>query len=158
LSCSSLPARHYPGGSYSAATIGYTGSHTHSTVYQTVVNVREDKVTVSYQLSEVSYVINFSRSTHGNCPSARNLEETITYDREALTRYEQSGRMKDLKETIILHCEALTLRPPGHPDRSSSLNDLANAVFTRYEQSGRMKDVDWNAHSDPWMEGAFYHE
>ena len=43
---------------------------------------------------------------------------------------------------ITYHRETLTLRPPGHPDRSSSLNNLALAVYTRYEQSGRIEDLE----------------
>jgi hypothetical protein len=42
-----------------------------------------------------------------------------------------------------MYCrEALTLCPPGHPDRSSTLNNLSNAVRARYEQSGMMKDIE----------------
>jgi len=44
--------------------------------------------------------------------------------------------MEDLEEAILYHREALALCPRGHPGRSSSLNNLANAVFTRFEQSG----------------------
>jgi len=50
--------------------------------------------------------------------------------------------MEDL-EAVITSCrETLTLCPPGHPDHSSSLNDLANALFTRFQQSGRMEDLE----------------
>jgi hypothetical protein len=37
--------------------------------------------------------------------------------------------MEDLEEAITYHREALTLRPPGHPDRFMSLNNLASAVL-----------------------------
>ena len=49
--------------------------------------------------------------------------------------------MEDLKDAIAYNSEALTLRPRGHPDRSTSLVNLASAVLTRYEQSGRMEDL-----------------
>ena len=50
--------------------------------------------------------------------------------------------MEDL-EAVITSCrETLTLCPPGHPDHSSSLNDLANALFTRFQQSSRMEDLE----------------
>jgi CHAT domain-containing protein len=49
--------------------------------------------------------------------------------------------MEDLDEAITYHRAALTLRPPGHPDCSTSLNNLANAVLTRYHRSGRTKDL-----------------
>ena len=35
-----------------------------------------------------------------------------------------------------------TLHPPGHPDCSASLNNLANAVCACYEQWGRMEDLE----------------
>ncbi|KAI0040076.1 hypothetical protein FA95DRAFT_1503354, partial [Auriscalpium vulgare] len=50
--------------------------------------------------------------------------------------------MPDLEEAILLHREGLDLRPPGHPDRSGSLNNLANAVMTQFEQRGRMADLE----------------
>jgi len=43
--------------------------------------------------------------------------------------------MADLEKGISYHREALTLRPLGHPDRSSSLNGLANAVAARYKEN-----------------------
>jgi Na+-translocating ferredoxin:NAD+ oxidoreductase RNF subunit RnfB len=50
--------------------------------------------------------------------------------------------MEDLEDAISSHREALTLCPPGHPNRSISLNNLANALSTRFEQSGRMEDLE----------------
>jgi hypothetical protein len=50
--------------------------------------------------------------------------------------------MEDLEEAITYHREALTLCPPGHPNRSSSLNNLASAVHTRYKQLGSMEDLE----------------
>jgi hypothetical protein len=50
--------------------------------------------------------------------------------------------MPDLEEVITHHREALTLFPPGHLDRSISLNNLAHAIHTRYQQSGRMEDIE----------------
>jgi hypothetical protein len=52
------------------------------------------------------------------------------------------GRNEDLEDAISSHREALTLHPPGHPDRSSSLNNLANALQTRFEQLGRVEDLE----------------
>src|SRR5260370_37459654 len=49
--------------------------------------------------------------------------------------------MEDLEEAIRCHHEALALRPHGHPDRSSSLINLASAVSIRFDQSGRMQDL-----------------
>jgi tetratricopeptide (TPR) repeat protein len=66
------------------------------------------------------------------------------------TRYEQSGSMKDLEEVITYNREALNLHPPDHPYRSTSLDDLAIAILIRYDQSGysSMKDFE---------EGITYH-
>jgi hypothetical protein len=58
------------------------------------------------------------------------------------TRYKQLGSMEDLEEVITYHREALTLCPPGHPDRSIFPQQPCNAVLTRYEQSGRMEDLE----------------
>ena len=56
-------------------------------------------------------------------------------------RYEHSG-MEDLKEATTYYHEALSLHPPGHPNRPASLNNLASALLTRYKQSGKMKDLE----------------
>jgi len=50
--------------------------------------------------------------------------------------------MDDLEDAISSYREALTLRPPGHPNRSNSLMNLANALFTRFKQSSRMEDLE----------------
>ncbi|KAF8508157.1 hypothetical protein JB92DRAFT_2733340 [Gautieria morchelliformis] len=52
-------------------------------------------------------------------------------------RFETLGR-----EAISLHREALELRPAPHPDRSSSLNNIAAALSTRFRQSGRQGDLE----------------
>ena len=97
-------------------------------------------------------------------PSARNVEETITFHREALalrppghpdrssflinlaiaidTRYDQSGRMEDLQEAITYYREALALCPPGHPRHCNLIDSLTTAIQTRYEESGRMEDLE----------------
>ncbi|KAF8157609.1 CHAT domain-containing protein [Mycena galopus ATCC 62051] len=58
------------------------------------------------------------------------------------TRFEQTGQLADLEESIAFHREALELRPGSHPDRSSSLNNLANALSTRFEQNGQLADLE----------------
>jgi tetratricopeptide (TPR) repeat protein len=42
--------------------------------------------------------------------------------------------MEDLEEAIACHRQGLDLCPAGHPDRSLSLHNLANAVYTRFQQ------------------------
>ena len=44
---------------------------------------------------------------------------------------------------MVLHREALELRPQAHPDRSSSLNSrLASCLWTRYQQLGAVADLE----------------
>jgi tetratricopeptide (TPR) repeat protein len=50
--------------------------------------------------------------------------------------------MEDLEEAITCHRQALALQPHGHPNRSGSLNNLANAVSTRFQQLGGMEDLE----------------
>ena len=57
--------------------------------------------------------------------SLNNLANTL------YTRFEQSGRTEDLEGAIAYHRQALTFRPPGHPDRSYSLNNLALVLTIR---------------------------
>jgi tetratricopeptide (TPR) repeat protein len=52
------------------------------------------------------------------------------------TRFEEIGDLGSLAEAIDLHREALYLRPPGNPDRSISMNDLAIALLTRFGHFG----------------------
>ncbi|TEB23414.1 TPR-like protein [Coprinellus micaceus] len=54
--------------------------------------------------------------------SLNNLADTLQ------TNFEQSGFVGDLEEAIMLHRQALELRPSGHPGRSSSLDNLASAL------------------------------
>lgn len=58
------------------------------------------------------------------------------------TRFGQSARIEDLEEAISLNREAVTLCPLGHPDRSTSLNNLASDLGTLFDQSGRMEDLE----------------
>jgi len=50
--------------------------------------------------------------------------------------------MEDLEDLITYYHEALALCPPGHVHRSSSLNNLGNAVSARYQQLGRIEDLE----------------
>jgi hypothetical protein len=69
------------------------------------------------------------------------------------TYFEHAGRIEHLGEAISHHRDSLALRPPGHPDRATSLfnlasyppghtlrpsclNSLANAFSTRFEYMG----------------------
>ncbi|KAG2035481.1 CHAT domain-containing protein [Suillus americanus] len=50
--------------------------------------------------------------------------------------------MSVLDEAIELHRAVLLLCPPGHPVRSSSLNNLALGLRERFQQRGMMSDLD----------------
>ena len=58
------------------------------------------------------------------------------------TSYDQLGALGDLEQVIILQRESLELCPPGHPDRSSSLNNLATYLWTRYNQLSAVGDLE----------------
>ncbi|KAG1889091.1 uncharacterized protein F5891DRAFT_965601, partial [Suillus fuscotomentosus] len=57
-------------------------------------------------------------------------------------RFQQWNIMSDLDEAIERHRAALFRRPPGHSDRSSSLNKLAIGLRERFQQWGMMSDLD----------------
>ncbi|KAJ3504358.1 hypothetical protein NMY22_g17951 [Coprinellus aureogranulatus] len=44
------------------------------------------------------------------------------------TRFRLQGRVRDFEESIHLPRSAVSLRPPGHPERILALNNLANAL------------------------------
>jgi len=50
--------------------------------------------------------------------------------------------MSDLDEAIDLNRAALALHPPGHSDRSMSLNNLASSLRVRSKQRGVLSDLD----------------
>ncbi|KAG1778844.1 CHAT domain-containing protein [Suillus placidus] len=69
---------------------------------------------------------------------------------EAISLYEESLRLRPVgyqNDTLLdnlavsLHREALTLRPPGHPDRDTTLNNLATALKIRYNELDVSEDL-----------------
>jgi hypothetical protein len=58
------------------------------------------------------------------------------------SQFVESGQRKDLEEAISLHRNGLKLRPPPNPERLSSLNNLAAALYARFEQSCQRQDLD----------------
>ncbi|KAJ3549250.1 hypothetical protein NMY22_g955 [Coprinellus aureogranulatus] len=55
------------------------------------------------------------------------------------TRFRLQGCVQDLEESIPLHRSAVSLRPPGHPERILSQNNLANALRARFDQVGAVE-------------------
>jgi hypothetical protein len=51
--------------------------------------------------------------------------------------FEQGQSLQDvIAMSVDLNREALHLRPPGHPNRPTSLSNLANALWRSFESSG----------------------
>ena len=57
-------------------------------------------------------------------------------------RFRHNGNLNDLKESIEYHQQALELLPVPHPNRSSSINNLAFALVTQFEQMGDLNDLE----------------
>ncbi|KAJ8583497.1 hypothetical protein M405DRAFT_917267, partial [Rhizopogon salebrosus TDB-379] len=55
--------------------------------------------------------------------------------------FEQRGVLSDLDEAIELHRVALALCPPGHSNRSDSLNNLAVDLLSRFKQHVQSSDL-----------------
>ena len=58
------------------------------------------------------------------------------------TRFEKRGAISDLDEALSLERNALEFRPQGHPDRATSLGDIALYLYTRFEQLGMLSDLE----------------
>jgi tetratricopeptide (TPR) repeat protein len=54
-------------------------------------------------------------------------------------RFWAFGRPEDLDQSIALHRDALSRRPPGHPQRGLSLNNLARSIGTYVMERGSRK-------------------
>ncbi|TEB31556.1 hypothetical protein FA13DRAFT_1774171 [Coprinellus micaceus] len=58
-------------------------------------------------------------------------------------RFWAVGRPEDLEQSIALHRNALAMRPPGHPRRAWSLNNLASALSDYVRERGsRTGEID----------------
>ncbi|KAL5478944.1 hypothetical protein ACEPAI_2231 [Sanghuangporus weigelae] len=50
--------------------------------------------------------------------------------------------MEDLEEAIALNRAALDSLSEDHPDRSMSLNSIANSLWTRFDHGERIEDLE----------------
>ncbi|KAG9036263.1 hypothetical protein FRB95_009411 [Tulasnella sp. JGI-2019a] len=57
-------------------------------------------------------------------------------------RFNRSGDMADLEDSIRHHRESLSLQPLSHPGRTSSLTNLAFALTNRFNRSGDIADLE----------------
>ncbi|THH04243.1 hypothetical protein EW146_g10228, partial [Bondarzewia mesenterica] len=55
-----------------------------------------------------------------------------------ITRFQKTGHLVDLEESVSLLRDTLKLFPDHHPGRPSSLNDLAGALSMLYRQTGQL--------------------
>jgi CHAT domain-containing protein/tetratricopeptide (TPR) repeat protein len=113
-------------------------------------------------VSLIRFAIHLGRR-YDQLGAARDLDEIIVLDREALnhhpqeypgwislnnlaarlcSRYSQLWAIEDLDEAIALERAALHLCRQGHPDRSTPLNSLTDFLSARYKQLGEMEDLD----------------
>ncbi|KAG1804572.1 CHAT domain-containing protein [Suillus variegatus] len=70
-----------------------------------------------------------------------DLDQGIALHREALA-LRPVGNDEDFDQAIALHREALALCPVGYPDRSSSLDNLANLLSSRFDHRGNRENLD----------------
>ena len=59
-----------------------------------------------------------------------------------MARFTELGQDEDLEEAILLHRQALELRPASHPDISIFLNNLALALGIKFDHSGHPEDLE----------------
>ncbi|KAH7918425.1 hypothetical protein BV22DRAFT_1041786 [Leucogyrophana mollusca] len=85
-----------------------------------------------------------SKLTNTTLPAKTSFEKgylNVKVERAAYTKAERPT-VGELDEAIDHHHASLGLRPPVHPDRSSSLNNLALTLSTRFKQRGDRADLD----------------
>jgi tetratricopeptide (TPR) repeat protein len=84
-------------------------------------------------LSHIHEAVNLSREALDECPA--DSERSFFLSVLAYTlklRFHHLRNPSDIKECISLNREALSLRPPRHPARRISLNNLAKALEASY--------------------------
>ena len=63
----------------------------------------------------------------------------ISIANAALKLHNKSRKMEDLEEAITFYREALTLCPLGQPDSFAPLNKLSCAVLTRFQHTAHRR-------------------
>ncbi|KAF5339975.1 hypothetical protein D9611_012387 [Ephemerocybe angulata] len=56
-------------------------------------------------------------------------------------RFERTGDLQDLAESVALTRRALELTPEGHPDMASRLTHLGASIHARFERTGDLQDI-----------------
>ncbi|KAG1827899.1 CHAT domain-containing protein [Suillus variegatus] len=73
--------------------------------------------------------------------NTNDLDEAI-YLGALVNCFNECSDIGDMTRAISLYREALTLRPPGHPHRDTTLHNLALALKNRYDKSRVSEDLD----------------
>ncbi|KAF9063110.1 CHAT domain-containing protein [Rhodocollybia butyracea] len=73
-------------------------------------------------------------------PSRGSSLNNLSHDLQK--RFEQTGHLEDLDESIQLSREALPLHPLGHVDCGFSLGILSGGLRNRFQQTGHLEDLD----------------
>ncbi|KAJ7912957.1 CHAT domain-containing protein, partial [Mycena leptocephala] len=56
-------------------------------------------------------------------------------------RFELVGNLDDLNKCLLVEEDALSLIPPGDPEKPTRLCNLASSLFTRFERLGNLEDL-----------------
>jgi len=104
------------------------------------------------QSSNISYIneaVHLSREALAECSGDGERSFFLSVLSYTLKlRFHRFRSLDDINECISLNREALSLRPPGHPGRQKSLNNLARALKARYDQYGNITDSEEAMHLD----------
>ena len=75
----------------------------------------------------------------------KRLGRSVLKDNRAdihYTRFKQLGTLSDLEEALALERNALELHPQGHPQRATSLGNIALYLYSRFKQLGMLSDLE----------------
>ncbi|KAI0092061.1 hypothetical protein BDY19DRAFT_990808 [Irpex rosettiformis] len=116
----------------------------HSLAYNLYLSVANSHASSFDPLERLNESIHLHRLalyhlSHGNDARATYATCLAVVLRE---RYSRSGDPDDLHDSIALHLQVLSFRPPGHPDRFESLTNLANCHFACFECLEESNDLE----------------
>jgi tetratricopeptide (TPR) repeat protein len=100
-------------------------------------------------LSHIYEAVNLSREALVECPADNERSFFLSVLAYTLKlRFYHLRNPSDISECISLNREALSLRPPGHPARQISLNNLAKALEASYVCYGNITEFQEAVHLD----------
>ncbi|KAJ8581199.1 hypothetical protein M405DRAFT_801461 [Rhizopogon salebrosus TDB-379] len=117
---------------------------------RTLNRLAGDLYTCFRRSGKVDYIheaVDLSREALAECPADGRRSFFLSVLSYTLKlRFYRLRYPDDINECISLNREALTLRPPGHPARHTSLNNLAKALKARYIYNGNTTDIEETIH------------